>query len=143
MFGSKFESKPLEHIPDPNTGEMIHRYSTPPEIVKDIEKSINIHSQTMNQFVQNAVTYFDILDVQIDLKRKVKTADENVKVALNKAMKDCKLDPKLPFAWNILLKTFEYRSPPTVEGMSPEELKASNNPTNKPDVIDAGGVGVS
>lgn len=144
MFGNKtYESKKIESILDPNTGETIHRYSVPPEITKDIQKTINEHSGSMNQFVQNSVTYFDLLDFQIELKKKVKIADGNVKVALNKAIKDCKLDPKVPWAWNMLLKAMEYRTAPTVPGMTKEELDASLHPGGKPKIIDAGGVGVS
>lgn len=144
MFGpKKNESRPIEKVQDPNTGETIHRYSLPPEVIKDIEKSIGDHSSTMNHFVQNSVTFFDILDIQIELKRKVKIADGNVKVSLQKAMKDCKLDAKLPWAFNLLLKAMEYRTSPTVPGMTKEELEASTNPGGKPKIIDAGGVGVS
>lgn len=144
MFGQpKYETKPIEHIQDPNTGEMIHRFSLPPECIANIEKSIQAHSATMNQFVQNSATYFDLLNFQIELQKKVKLADEDVKKALHKTMKDCKLDTKLPYAWNMVLRCFEYRTPPTIPGMNAEELKASSVGSYKPIIKDAGGVGVS
>lgn len=145
MFGAKkppIEAVAIEKILDPTTGETIHRYSIPPEVSKDIEKSINVHSQTMNQFVQNSCNFFDLLDIQIELKRKVKIADENVKVSLTKAIKDCKLDSKLPWQWNMLLKTFEYRTAPIVEGMTKEEVEASTNPVSKPKIVDTPGIAV-
>lgn len=145
MFGKKKEeeiSKKIESVPDPSTGETIHRYSVPPQIQKDIQKAINEHSGNMNQFVQNSVTFFDLLDFQIELKKKVKIADNNVKVSMQKAMKDCKLDPKLPFAWNLLLSCFEYRTAPIVPGMSDAEIVASNNPARKPNIVDTPGIAV-
>ena len=142
MFSPKLEAKLIEKVPDPNTGETIHRYSLPPECIKTIEGAIKDHSDNMNQFAMNGMTFFDILDFQIKLKEKIKTSDGHIKTACQKVIKDCKLDMKLPWRWNMPLRLFEYATSPTVVGMNKAEIEASLNPTAKPTIIDAGGIGV-
>lgn len=143
MFEKKEASKFLEKVTDPNTGETVHRYTIPPEVLKNIQESMNKHSKDMNLFVQNSAVYFDMLNFQLEQAKKVKKADQDIKEAMIKGVKDCKLDQKLPWRFNMVLRCWEYCTAPVVTGMSPAEVKASTNPTNKPEIIDAGGVGVS
>jgi len=40
--------------------------------------------------------------------------------------KKAKLDPKKPWAWNLQLRTFEHRQPPTVQGIPDAEIKSKS-----------------
>lgn len=133
MFNKKqYESKPIETIQDPTTGEMIHRVAIDPELIKNIEDTIKSHGGTMNEFVQNSVGFFDLLGRQMELKQKIKLADDKVKASMTEAMKKSKLDMKKPYAFNIAQKCFEYRTPPIVPGMTAAEIEKSQNPGHAP-----------
>lgn len=143
IFSKKeYSTKYLETVQDPNTGETIHRVSIDPELIDNINKKIAGHSGTMNEFVQNSVNFFEILERQLELKKRIKVADEEVKASMNDAMKKSKLDPKLPYGFNMLLKCFEYRKPPIVQGMTPAEIEKSNSPQHPPKIINKEGIGL-
>lgn len=136
----EYSSKPLEIVQDPNTGETIHRVSVDPELIKNITDTINAHGGTMNEFVQNSVGFFDILERQLELKKKIKIADEKVKESMTDAMRKSKLDMKKPYAFNIQLKCFEFRAPPIVPGMSDAEILKSQNPDIPPTIVKKEGI---
>ncbi len=141
MFNKKEElSRPVETVQDPITGETIHRVAVDIELIKNIDKQIQIHGGTMNEFVMNSNNYFSILKRQFELLDKIKKADDDVKAKMNEAMKKSKLDPKLPWAYNMVLKQFEYRTPPIVPGMSEAEIKATEQPGRKPEIINQTGI---
>lgn len=141
MFGKKvFDNNIIERIPDPQTGETIHRAAIAPELVESVRKTIQGHSGTMQQFVSQAQTYFIILKGQMELLDKIKKADDAVKEALNDVVKKAKLDNKLPWQWNMQLQTMEYRSPPVVEGMTDAEIKKSLNPGVPPTIASSKGI---
>lgn len=135
-------SVPVETIQDPNTGETIHRVAIEPKLIADINKTIETHQSTMNQFVMNSQGFFQGLKSQLELLDKIKVADEAIKKTLNDVTKKSKLDQKKPWAFNLQLKTFEYRSPPIVQGMSEAEIKSSQNPGIAPKIVDKQGIGV-
>lgn len=144
MFNSKekYQPKPIEDVVDPTTGEIIHRVALSPDLIKGIEDTIKAHSQTMNEFVMNSNTYFEILERQLELRKKIKVADEAIKNRMQDAMKKSKLDAKQPWAFNMQMKVFERRTPPIVPGMSPQEIHNSQNPGQKPVLVETNGIGV-
>lgn len=141
MF-EKYETKPLEKIQDPNTGETVNRLAVDPKLSKSIQDEIQRHSQVMQQFVANSQNYFIILKTQMDLLEKIGAADKSIKDTMNDVMKKSKLDMKIPWAWNLQLGVFEYRQPPVVQGMTDAEVKASENPSIPPTITNKEGIGV-
>lgn len=141
MFGGKNqESRIIEKVTDPNTGEIINRASVAPDLIESIKKEIQVHSGTMNEFVMNSQNYFSISKRQHELLDKIKSADNSVKAKMNDVMKKSKLDPKLPWAFNMVLGCFEYRQPPIVPGMSEAEIRSSQMPMTPPTIVKKEGV---
>lgn len=136
----EYSSTPLETVQDPQTGETVHRVSVDTELIQNIENTMKAHGGTMNEFVQNSVGFFDLLERQLELKKKIKIADEKVKESMTEAMKRSKLDMKKPYAFNIQLKCFEWRSPPIVQGMSQSEIEKSQNPGIPPTILKKEGI---
>lgn len=140
-----FEKKgsiPIESVADPRTGETVHRVAIDPKGVEEIDNTIKKHQQTMNDFVMGAQSFFVGLKYQLDLIEKIKVADDSIKKTLAEVQRKAKLDPKKPWAWNLHLKSFEYRTPPVVQGMSEVEIKASQNPGQGPIVVNNQSIGV-
>lgn len=140
MFGKKYESKPIEKIQDPNTGEIVNRVSIEPALAKSIQDEIQKHSQIMQNFIGNSQNFFLIMKAQLELLAKIDLADKSIKETMNKVMKKSGLDMKQAWAWNLQLGCFEHRTPPIVQGMSAEEIKNSNNPGIPPTIIKQVGV---
>lgn len=126
MF-KKYESKPLESIQDPNTGETIHRVTIDPDLTKVLQGEFQSHGQLTQQFMMNAQAYFNILKTQFDLFGKINDKDKDVKDKMQEVMKKSGLDMKLPWAYNFALGCFERRTPPIVPGMTDAEIKAAQN----------------
>lgn len=122
MFDTKGNIS-TENIQDPKTGETIHRVAIDPKLIEEINATIQKHQETMNAFVINSQNFFTGLKIQLELMDKIKLADDAIKKTLTDVQKKSKLDPKKPWAFNLALKTFEYRTPPTVGGMTAEEIK--------------------
>lgn len=120
-------STPIESVQDPKTGETIHRVAISQELVDGVNKTITTHQETMNAFVMNSQNFFMGLKIQLELLDKIKIADEAIKKTLGETQKKAKLDPKKPWAFNLQLKTFEYREPPVAEGLTNEQLEASRS----------------
>ncbi len=144
MFSNKkeFENKIIEVIQDPQTGENIHRAAIHPELVDSVKKKISSHSGTMQQFVAQSQNYFLILKSQFELLDKIKKADDEVKECLNDVVKKSKLDQKLPWSWNLVNQTMEYRTAPVVQGMSDAEINAIKTPGNPPNIKNNPSVGL-
>jgi len=118
MFDTKGnkEAKLIENIQDSRTGETIHRVEIDPKLLQEIKDVIKKHQETTQGFVMNAQNYFTILKAQLDLLEKIGLADKSIKETLTSVQKRSKLDPKKPWAFNIQLNCFEYRTAPTVDG---------------------------
>lgn len=143
MFNKKeFENKIIERISDPATGETIHRAAIAPELIETVKKKIAGHSGTMQQFVSQSQNYFLILQSQMQLLDKIKKADEEVKDALGDVIKKSKLDPKLPWCWNMVLGSMEYRTPPIMPGMTDAEIRSSQHPGLAPEIKQNPSMGV-
>lgn len=117
----------IESIQDPKTGETIHRVAIDPKLVAEVDGTIKKHQETMNAFVMNSQNFFMGLKVQLDLLDKIKIADDAIKATLTSVQKKAKLDPKKPWAYNLQIKTFEYRQPPTVQGIEPATVHATTS----------------
>lgn len=133
MFKNKtYESKSIESIQDPNTGETIHRVSIPPELVEIIQKEMNQHQGKMQEFVGNSQNYFAILTRQLELMQNINKADNAVKNIMTDVIKKLKLDQRQPWQYNLLLRCFERRTPPAVPGMSKSEVEKLDSVGVKP-----------
>lgn len=110
---------PIESIADPKTGETIHRVAIDQKLVAEIDATIKKHQETTNAFVINSQNFFTGLKIQLELLDKIKIADEAIKKSLTDVQRKAKLDPKKPWAWNLQLRTFEYRTAPIVQGAAP------------------------
>jgi hypothetical protein len=122
MFDKKGHQE-IEVIADPKTGEMIHRVAIDPKGIEKVNTTITKHQETMNAFVINSQSFFQGLKIQLELMDKIKLADDAIKKTLTEVQKESKLDPKKPWAFNLQLKTFEYRTPPDVDGVPLEQVK--------------------
>lgn len=142
MFDTKGNPNiPIEQVQDPKTGETIHRVAIDPKLIAEIDKTIQTHQATMNQFVINSQAFFMSFQSQLELLYKIKVADEAIKKTLTDVTKKSKLDQKKGWMFNLQLKCFEFRSPPVVQGMSPSEIKSGQD-GNKPTVVNKPGVSV-
>lgn len=133
MF-NKHETKPIETISDPNTGETIHRVAISPELVKEVQGVMNTQNQKMQEFMMNSQNFFAIQTRQLELFKLINEGDKGIKDKMQDVLKKSKLDMKLPWQWNLGLNCFERRVPPVVSGMSEAEIKASQNVGPKPTV---------
>ncbi len=117
----------VESIQDSKTGETIHRVAIDPKLIGEIDGTIKKHQETMNAFVMNSQNFFVGLKVQLELLDKIKIADEAIKGTLTSVQKKAKLDPKKPWAYNMQIKAFEYRQPPSVQGADPVEANKNRS----------------
>lgn len=129
------ESRPIETVQDPNTGETIHRVAVSPNLVKSINEVMVKQNQRMQEFVMNSQNYFAIQTRQLALFKDIDSGDKAIKEKMQETMKKAKLDMRKAWQWNLQLNSFEYRTPPIVPGMSEAEIKASKNPGQKPDIV--------
>lgn len=135
-------NKVVESIQDPKTGETIHRVAIEQKLIEEINGTITKHQETMNAFVINSQNFFTGLKIQLELMDKIKLADDAIKKTLTDVQKKAKLDPKKPWAWNLQLRSFEYRTPPTVMGMTEAEIKAAQHIGPSPTIVKTPGVGI-
>ncbi len=134
MFNKSNESKPIETISDPNTGETIHRVSIPQNLVKEVNGVMATQNQRMQEFVMHNQNYWAIQTRLLELFKQINDGDKAIKDKMTDTLKKAKLDMKLAWQWNLALSCFEYRCPPIVPGMSDADIKSAQNVMPKPNI---------
>ena len=128
-------NKLIENFTDEKTGERIQRCPIPDKWKAIIEKSLNVHQQKLNHFFALSQQLATVHTQWIETQKQSKTTSEHVVKTMRNACRLLKLSENEPWTYNLVLRCFELRNPPsgilpTPTAMptvpkSPEEVSSS------------------
>jgi hypothetical protein len=99
-----------EKFQDPNTGETITRLKVPEELLKDIDKNVQVNAQGANNFLQISRQIIAMQIKQREEYDRANKAEQDIGKEVIRIREKMKLDSS--WVYNIPLKMMEKREPP-------------------------------
>ena len=115
-----------EKVVDPVTGEKITRVAVDSGWVKEIDLKLAEHNKNNNKFMILSQQVVDLTENLRNTRKDMFKTDKDIKDTLNTLCKKMKLDPTVPWSYNLQLHVLELREPPDIKPVTTSQIAGSN-----------------